>query len=51
MILHRQQVFYGPLWEDDIWQFNEHPVIQKDFASPQQEEFGINGADFHDVWN
>jgi hypothetical protein len=41
-------VFYGSLWEDDIWQFNEHPVIQNDFLWPQQEEFGINGAEFHD---
>ena len=47
-----REVFYGSLWEDDIWQLNEqYPGIQKDFASPQQEEFGINGAEFHDVWN
>lgn len=32
---------YGSIWEDDIWRLNEHPVIQNDFASPQQEEFGI----------
>ena len=43
------EVFYGPLWDDDIWQLNEDPVIQNDLASPQQEEFGINGSEFHDV--
>jgi hypothetical protein len=45
------EVVYGSLWEDDIWQWNEHPVIQNDFATPQQGEFGINGTEFHDVWN
>jgi len=43
--------FYGSLWDDDIWHMNEHPVIQNDFASPQLKEFGISGAEFHDVWN
>lgn len=47
----REVSYIGPLWEDDIWQFNENPVIQNDFASPQQEEFGIAGAEFQDVWN
>jgi len=41
----------GFMWQNDIWQLNEHPVIQNDFASSQPEEFGINGAKFHDVWN
>jgi hypothetical protein len=40
---------FGSLWEDDIWQLNEHPVTQNDFASPQQKEIGINGDEFHDV--
>jgi hypothetical protein len=39
--------FYGSLWDDDIWEMNEHPVIQNDFASPQQKEFGISGA----IWD
>lgn len=43
--------YYGPLWTDDSWPLNEYPVIQKDFSSPRQEEFGISGAKFHDVWN
>jgi len=40
--------FYGHLWEDDIWNFNDHPVIQNDFAMPEKE-FGSIGAEFHDV--
>ena len=39
--------FYESLWEHDIWQLNEHPVIQKDFESPQQEEVGM--VEFHGV--
>lgn len=43
---------YGFLWEDDICLLmKEHPTIPNDFRSPQQEEFGISGAEFHDVWN
>merc|ERR1711915_208690 len=45
------EVFSGSLWEDGIWQLNEHPVIQNDFALPQPEEFGINGIELHDVWD
>ena len=46
------ELFYGSLWEDDIWHLNEHPVIQNDFSSPQHEEFGITGGiEFHDVGN
>lgn len=45
------EAFYGSLWEDDTWQFNGHRrVIQNDFASPGQEEFGVSGAEFNDVW-
>nr|ADE76708.1 unknown [Picea sitchensis] len=44
-------VFYGSLWEDDLWQLNEPVVIQNGFESPRQEEFGISGEEFHDVWN
>jgi len=44
-------VFYESLWEDGIWQLNESPVIQNCFESPHQEEFGISGVEFHDVWN
>lgn len=29
------EVLYGSLSEDDIWQWTEPPVIQYDFASPQ----------------
>jgi len=45
--------FYGFLWEDDIWQLNEHPVIQNDFESSQQEEVGlvVSEADFPALWN
>lgn len=42
---------YGSMWEDDIWRLNEHPVIQDDFASPQQEEFGISGSMFNNIGN
>jgi hypothetical protein len=46
------EVFYGSLWQDDIWHLNEHPVIRDDLESPQQEEFGItSGVQFYDVWN
>lgn len=45
--------FYESLWEHDIWQLNEHPVIQKDLESPQQEKVGlvVSEAEIHDVWN
>jgi hypothetical protein len=42
---------YGSLWEDDIWQLNEQPIVQKESESPQQENFGNSEVDFHDVWN
>lgn len=32
--LDSTETVYGALWEDDIWQWNEHPVIQNVFASP-----------------
>lgn len=41
---------YGSLWEDDVWQLNEQPVIQNDSESRQQEEFQSSGADFHNDW-
>jgi hypothetical protein len=45
------EVSYGSLWDDDIWLLNEQPIIQNDSESPQQEEFGSRGAEFHDFWN
>lgn len=45
--------FYWSLWDHDIWQPNEHPVIRNGFESSQQEEIGlvVSEADFPDVWN
>jgi len=49
--IESREASYGSLWGDDIWLLNEYPVIQNDFTSPQQEEFKITAAKFHDVWN
>jgi len=45
--------FYGFLWEDDIWQLNEHPVMLNDFESSQQQEVRlvVSEPEFPDVWN
>jgi len=45
--------FYGSLWDHDIWQVNEHPVVQNDFESLQKEEVGsvVSEGEFPDVWN
>lgn len=45
------ETVYTSLWEDDIWQQNEHPVIQNVFVSTQHEEFIFSGAEFHGIWN
>jgi len=46
------EVFYGSLWEDDIWLLNEHPVVQKDFELPQQEVgLVVSGSEFDEVGN
>jgi len=40
-------VFYESLWEDEIWELNEHHVIQNDFELQHPEEFEISGTEFH----
>jgi hypothetical protein len=47
--VYNTETVYGSLWEDDIWQWNERPVIQNVFASPQQEESGFSGPEFPDI--
>lgn len=43
--------FYGSLWDNDIWQLNEHSVIQNDFESPQKEEVGfvVRESEFNSI--
>lgn len=47
------EVFYGSLWEDDIWLLNEHPVVQN-ACEPPQQEVGLvvsGGAESDEVGN
>lgn len=42
--------FFASLWDQDIWQWNEHPIIRNDFESSQQEVgLVVSEAEFSDV--
>lgn len=44
--------FNGFLWEDDIWQSNEHPIIRNSFESSQQEVgLVVSEAELPDISN